>query len=75
MRKVNGLQISAEKDKYEGRNGVSANDGQTLAIYNNGSLFVRPVAEPGQRGNLGLIQPVVSQRNHVQILSLIENCL
>ena len=38
-------------------------------------LFDWPVAEPGHRGNPGLIQPVVSQRNYVQILGLIENCL
>lgn len=43
--------------------------------YSDNSLFDWPVAEPGHRGNPGLIQPVVSQRNYVQTLGLIENCL
>lgn len=33
------------------------------------------MVDPGQRGDPGLIQPVVSQRNHVQTLGLIENGL
>lgn len=38
-------------------------------------LFVRPVGDPGHRGDPGLIQPVVSQGNHVQTLALVKNCL
>lgn len=39
------------------------------------SVLVRPVVEPGHGGNLGLVQFVVSQGNHIQVDCLIEDRL
>lgn len=38
-------------------------------------VYIRPVVDPGQWGDPALIQLVVSQRNHIQDLALVENCL